>query len=306
MNKIAYLQSIKARLKKIPWLTRVRWRIYVLRDLWSTKIWKRTSEAITPFGFKLATRRHPAYELMRTGKFEREETRIFQHLLEWADGFIDVGANLGYYTCFALQKGKATVAFEPQEQNLECLYLNLEANGWSDAAEIIPVALSAKPGLMPLYGASGPSASLVRNWAGYSPRFRQTVPVNTMDNLLAGRFPGQRLIIKIDVEGAEFQVLQGATAMIARSPRPFWLIEICFREYHPTGINRDFLKTFELFWSRGYDCYCADESCSPVSRNDVGRWVASGVREVPTFNYVFVDQALRLNSDQSVTERQKT
>ncbi|MHB8446864.1 MAG: FkbM family methyltransferase, partial [Rudaea sp.] len=163
--------------------------------------------------------------------------------------------------------------------------------------------LSTKPGLMLLYGASGPSASLVKDWAGYSPRFRQTVPVNTMDNLLAGRFSGQRLIIKIDVEGAEFQVLQGAMVTIARSPRPFWLIEICFREYHPLGINPDYLKTFELFWDRGYDCYCADDKCTPVSREDVERWLTTGVRDVQSFNYVFVDRALSLNPDQRVTER---
>ena len=242
---------------------------------------------------------------MRTGQFECEETRIFQRLLDRADGFIDVGANLGSYSCLALQKSKLTVAFEPQAQNLECLYRNLEINGWSDTIEVIPVALSAKPGLMPLYGASGPSASLVRNWAGYSPRFRQIVPVNTMDNILAGRFSGQRLIVKIDVEGAEFQVLQGAIATIARTPRPFWLIEICFREYHPSGINSDYLRTFELFWDHGYDCYCADHKCTPLFRQDIERWLAGGVREVPTFNYVFIDRVLSLNTDRGITERQQ-
>src|SRR5574337_132291 len=123
---VSYIQRIKTRLKKISWLSRLRWRIYILRDLWSTMIWKRTTYTMTPFGFKLAARLHPAYELMRTGQFEREETRIFQRLLVWADGFIDVGANLGYYTCLAMQKGKATMAFEPQGQNLECLYRNLD------------------------------------------------------------------------------------------------------------------------------------------------------------------------------------
>lgn len=301
-----FIERTKTYLKKVSWLTRLRWRIHVLRDEWSTRIWKRTTDTMTPFGFRLAARLHPAYEQMRTGQFEREEIRIFVHLLEWADRFIDVGANLGYYTCVALQKGKPTVAFEPQAQNLDCLYHNLEVNGWGDSTEVIPVALSSKPGLLSLYGASGPSASLLKNWAGYSSRFRQIVPVNTMDNILAGRFSGQRLVVKIDVEGAEFQVLRGAMAMLGRSPRPFWLVEICFREFHPNGVNPDFLQTFALFWDQGYDCYCADETCAPVSRADVERWLATGVRDVLTFNYVFVDQVLRLNSDQTVSARRPT
>lgn len=290
-----YLLDLKTRLKRVQWLARLRWRLHVVRDGWSTMVWKRTTDATTPFGFKLATRAHPAYEQMRSGQFEREEMRIFGHLLDRSDAFIDVGANIGYYTCFALQRNKPTVAFEPQAQNLECLYRNIEANGWGDAVEVVPVALSTKPGLLSLYGASGPSASLVKDWAGYSSRFRQTIPANTMDNLLAGRFPGQRLVVKIDVEGAEFQVLKGALATVARSPRPSWLVEICFREYHPNGVNPDFLQTFALFLDNGYDCYRADETCAPVSRADIQRWLATGVRDSSTFNYVFVDRALKLD-----------
>lgn len=291
------------RLKSIPWVSRLNWRLYVLRDLWATKVWMRTKDTVTPFGFKLTTRVHPAYELMRTGKFEPHETRIFLKLIDLADVFVDVGANLGYYCCFALQQKKTVLAFEPQAQNLACLYQNLSANGWEDSAEVIPVALSSKPGLLSLYGASGPSASLVRNWAGYSSRFKQIVPVNTLDNILAGRFYGQRLIVKIDVEGAEFQVLEGALATVAREPKPFWLIEVCFREYHPRGVNPDYLKIFQMFWNHGYDCYGADEKCTPVRLEDVERWLSSGIRDVQTFNYVFIDRALRLQSDLALASR---
>ena len=83
------------------------------------------------------------------------------------------------------------------------------ANGWQNNAEVFPLALGEKPELLTLYGASGPSASLVKNWAGYSSHFKKVVPVSTLDNILAGRFLGQRLFIKMDVEGTEYQVLKG-------------------------------------------------------------------------------------------------
>ena len=66
---------------------------------------------------------------------------------------------------------------------------------------MFPVALSDAPGVLTLYGASGPSASLIPNWAGYSARTQTMVPVSTLDRVLAGRFGGRRLFVKMDVEG---------------------------------------------------------------------------------------------------------
>jgi FkbM family methyltransferase len=290
-----HVKTLVARLKTYPLISRLSWQLYLLRDMWSTKVWTRTKDAVTPFGFKLTTRAHRAYALMRTGRFEPDEIRIFVKLLNVTDAFVDVGANIGYYCCLALQQNKSVLAIEPQLQNLDCLYQNLASNGWQDRAEVYPVALSASPGLLSLYGASGPSASLVRHWAGYSSRFKQLVPVNTLDNILAGRFLHERLIIKIDVEGAEFQVLEGALTTVARLPKPIWLIEVCFREYHPSGINPNLLKIFQLFWNNSYNSYGADATCSAVLPDDVKRWLTSGVRDLQTFNYVFIDSAVDLS-----------
>lgn len=118
------------------------------------------------------------------------------------------------------------IATEPQQQNLQCLFQNLTANGWEDKAEVFPLALSERPKLLTLYGASGTSASLIKNWAGYSSRFKKIVPVSTLDNILAGRFSGERLFIKMDVEGAEYHVLKEAVATLRLAPKPTWSLEI--------------------------------------------------------------------------------
>lgn len=266
----------------------VQWQWHLLKDWWGTKVWKQTCEVMTPLGFKLTAGFHPAYAQMRSGQFEPAETALLSRLLPHADVFIDVGANLGYYTCLARQAGKPVVAFEPQPQNLHCLFRNLEANGWAEGAEVFPLALSGRPGLLQLYGASGPSASLIRGWAGYSARFSQTVPVSTLDRVLGGRFSNARLLIKMDVEGAEYQVLEGALDTLERVPRPVWLIEVCLREFHPAGSNPDFQRIFELFFSRNYAAYAVAKGLQAVTPEEVQRWTGQGHSDAGRFNYLFL------------------
>jgi FkbM family methyltransferase len=291
-----WLKSTAKRSKFIVALNAsLRWKLHLLKDWWGTRVWTKTTEVITPLGFKLTSGFHPAYELMRTGKFEIEETAIISKLLPQTDYFIDIGANLGYYTCLALQSGKPVVAFEPQQQNLQCLFKNLIANGWQDKAEVFPLALSESPGLLTLYGASGPSASLVKNWAGYSSSYKKIVPVSTLDNLITGRFSSKQLFIKIDVEGAEYDVLKGAIKTLKLAPKPMWLLEICLEEFHPEGRNPDFQEIFDLFWDSGYQAFTATETPHLVSADAVNAWVEKGHSDSGTFNYIFVESEDVLN-----------
>jgi len=265
------------------------WKIHLLKDWWGTKVWKKTTEVMTPLGFKLTSGFHPAYQLMREGTFEVEETALIKQSLKQIDCFIDVGANLGYYTCLALKHGKKTISFEPQPQNLRCLFQNLMANGWQDQAEVYPVALSDKAGLLTLYGASGPSASLIKGWAGYSSRHQQIVPVSTLDNVIGGRLNGKKLFVKIDVEGAEYQVLKGASITLAHDPKPIWLLEVCLDEFHPLGRNPDYESIFKLFFENGYQAYSVGEQVKHVTREDIDQWVGSKSCDVGTYNFVFIE-----------------
>ncbi|HNW44190.1 MAG TPA: FkbM family methyltransferase [Elusimicrobiales bacterium] len=267
--------------------TYLSWEKHIFSDWCNTYIFTSKVEWSTPSGFKMVSRNYIANRLMLEGTFESEELETIKGQLGSAEVFVDVGANIGYYACLARFLGKSVVAFEPQAQNLECLYANLMNNNWADT-EVYPLGLSSAPGFLSLYGASGPSASLVKGWAGYSERIKKVIPVNTLDNVIGGRFAGKKLFIKIDVEGAEYGVLKGAAKVLVHSPRPAWLIEICLNEFHPGALNPDFEAIFNLFWQQGYEARLANKAGTPVKPADVKKWVADKKTATGEFNYIFL------------------
>jgi FkbM family methyltransferase len=202
--------------------------------------------------------------------WEREELELILRLLPRIGAFIDVGANHGIYCCHVAQRGTPVAAIEPEDGNLRILKANLSQ---FDQAEVFPIAVSDRPGIFDLYG-DGDTASLHPDWVGTSKTFRQLVATNTLDNLFAHRWRGTRLFIKIDVEGAEEQVLAGAAELLLRNPKPYWLIEAF------PGASRD--RLFETLRSAGYDLHavqwfnflCTDDpevQTEPVSSMRFGR-----------------------------------
>lgn len=235
----------------------------------------------TPLGFKLA-----GPVAMQTGQFEPDETRQLSALLGETDVFVNVGANCGYYVCLARKAGLKVVAVEPLDQNVQFLQRNLLANGWNDV-EVLPVGLGDRTALLKLYG-GGTAASFVSGWAGAPEDHCRVVPVTTLDAVLADRFAGERLLILIDVEGFEFNVLQGALRQLNRHPAPVWFVEICISEHQPGGVqaNPNLMKTFEIFWRHGYRAEKAGCESGLVESGDVDRW-AEG-RQLPgTHNFLF-------------------
>lgn len=237
---------------------------------------RRHSVRTTPFGFRLV-----GNSRMQNGDFEPDETQLLQRVAKNTDVFVDVGANIGYFVCLMRALDKHVVAIEPSRKNVEYLVVNLSENHWNDV-EVLPVGLAANTGILELYG-GGTGASLIPKWAGASRVLHSKIPINTLDNLLGTRFHGRRLVIKIDVEGAELDVLRGAQRTLAMTPTPKWLIEICLTENHPDGLNPDYVKVFKVLWEHGYSASSVEAGMRPVTLSDVERWFANRKRD---FGYV--------------------
>jgi FkbM family methyltransferase len=217
---------------------------------------------------------------------ESNEIEVFLELLKTHDTILDIGANVGLYSCLAASYGKHTIAFEPSSRNLQFLYRNLWDNKFREV-EVFPLGLAGQCGLGRIYGYGG-IASFVPGWAQAREAQSCLVPLTTLDTIVAGRFQGKKLLIKMDVEGFELDVLAGAAKTLDLSPKPTWLIEILLRDdVLPDGMNKKYSEAFEIFWRHGYRCRMLDAARSSVGPADVSRWVANGFVDSETHDFSF-------------------
>ncbi len=242
----------------------------------------------TPWGFKLS-----GNAAMATGAFEPKQTEFVRKILPEVDVLVNVGANVGYYCCHALSLGTPVIAFEPVERNLRYLCRNIKINGWSNA-EIYPIALSNSVGVSEIYGGNT-GASLVKGWAGAPESYVTLVPSSTMDLVLGTRLQGKKVLLVVDVEGAEKWVVQGAKNMLINNPKPTWVMEITTTDHQPDGVTiNPYLKdVFELFFNNGYQSFIFDREFAPITLSDVDR-VMKGIETFNTHNFIFSDSVVKM------------
>ena len=104
---------------RLPWFS----RLYRLRR--DQRHFAKQRFVPTPFGFAIADDYNPID--MRPGE---GEVALFQRYTDRSDVVIDVGANVGVYSCLAAQAGRVVMATEPLPINVSLLLRNLQANAY--------------------------------------------------------------------------------------------------------------------------------------------------------------------------------
>jgi FkbM family methyltransferase len=155
------------------------------------------------------------------GAYEPHVEATLDRLLGPGDVFVDVGANVGYHTVRAARsvgpEGKV-VAVEANPENARLIAHTIEVNAITNI-ELIPVALSGQRGHVVFGTAVGSNGGFLDAASSASGR-GMLVPTFAMDDL---GFE-QVSVIKIDVEGAEALVIDGASEVIRRD-RPSLVME---------------------------------------------------------------------------------
>lgn len=196
------------------------------------------------------------------GCWEPGETRFVETHVRPDMRVLDIGANLGWFTIIMAERVGAeghVTAFEPRRDIHACLRRTVEANGCRNVT-LHEVALGAEDGVMDLVwdlDDANPGGTRLdgADPAGRSGRtIAQPTQVRRLDAVV--RDPVD--FIKIDVEGAEKLVLDGARALLRRKP-PVILSELCprlLREVSGIEIGAYFGYLTEL----GYQCWTLDSS----------------------------------------------
>ncbi|GMV18745.1 MAG: hypothetical protein AMXMBFR56_69690 [Polyangiaceae bacterium] len=142
------------------------------------------------------------------GLHEFEEMAFVTHLLRAGDLFLDIGANIGSYTVLASAvAGAHCLSFEPYPATFRRLEDNLRLNALEHLVTPRRLALGEAVGELQ-FTASLDTVNHVLTPNETSATDSVTVPVATLDAELCERVP---TVIKIDVEGYETSVLNGAS-----------------------------------------------------------------------------------------------
>jgi FkbM family methyltransferase len=162
-----------------------------------------------------------AWDLVR-GVLEQPVAEAFRRHVGPGSVVWDVGANVGYFSLLAARLGATVHAYEPVPENVRAIRGNVAANGFDERVEVHPVAVAASAGRAGLLVVEDPSWSHLAD-RGRHPRTRHELEVDvvTLDGL---GLPAPDLV-KIDVEGSEVAVLQGARELLARA-RPVLIVEL--------------------------------------------------------------------------------
>lgn len=201
-------------------------------------------------------------KILKNESYEKEMTEQISSILKTGDNFVDLGSNEGYFSMIASgligQTGKV-IAIEPQERLWNVIINNSILNNCSNI-QILPYGISSVPGeaTMMLYtnfntGASSlsPNFNFYISLISIRKRFykRQKIQIKTLDGL-SPSLPKKVKLIKIDIEGFEYEALKGAINLLKDHVFENLLIEIHRKSLESLGQKES--DVFDLLSKYGY------------------------------------------------------
>jgi FkbM family methyltransferase len=184
--------------------------------------------------------------------------RVLDFALKEGMTFVDVGAHVGAHTLHAARRVGASgtvIAFEPTPKVFEFLKRSIHLNGLDKVCRCLDIAVASSEGVatfhMSRHSGNNSLCGLV------AAKEEEAIEVRTasLDQLLQGM---KRVdVVKIDVQGAELDVLDGMKQVLADHRDILLIVDYAAAQLHPLGIKPS--EWFARFFAHGFDLFANDE-----------------------------------------------
>lgn len=146
------------------------------------------------------------------GLHEFPDMAFALHLLRRGDLFVDVGANVGTYTVLAASVGAKSISMEPIHNAFDHFMLNINLNDIRDIVDARRIGIGSKKGVLKFTNGLDTVNHVVNGREATATAVCE-VEVETLDNVVAKSRP---VLVKIDVEGFETEVIEGAKDVLSQ------------------------------------------------------------------------------------------
>ena len=204
------------------------------------------------------------------GVHEPTETQLVTDTVRPGDTVLDIGANIGYYTLILAkcvgEQGRV-YAFEPDPSNFALLKKNVEANGYSNVV-LEQKAVSDRSGSIRLYLSQDHKADHRTYDSGDGREYLDVESVR-LDEYFKD-YQGLIGFVKMDVQGAEAGVIEGARSLLLRNPGLQMIMEYDTALLKTSGADPE--SPLKSLRKHGFDFYEIDElhaAVQPVAVEDL-------------------------------------
>ncbi len=202
---------------------------------------------------------------MYLGCYERTETAVFKQVVRRGDVVVDVGANVGYFTALAAKLAGPSgrvLAFEPSPYAFSRLQQMVLVNNLRQVS-VFNAGLSDRHGLVQLFLPPSTAHNHTPTMVPHEASQPVDVEVRTFDECVQATRINQVKLMKVDVEGYEPRVLQGAYETAISGRIHHLLIE--FNEYWLRRAGSSAGELHELAHSLGFDVVAPKLSTSQLT-----------------------------------------
>jgi FkbM family methyltransferase len=208
----------------------LRENVNVVKNRWNLFLSSIPIPTRLPFGIWWIKRNDNLAGPLFAGSYETAELAFVQKFLRPGMTVLDVGAHQGLYSVLSSRRVGSSghvFSFEPSPRERRALRLNLAINFCRNVA-VQALAIGSQETTADLYVVQGDQTGCnsLRPPDVISPTKPVRVRVSTLDKWLLRNCILRVDFIKLDVEGAELDVLKGAATLLQNPPRPVILAEV--------------------------------------------------------------------------------